>query len=355
MQLKQEEFRDIISGQRKGFAALLVRICLNILGAAYSLTIRLRNRLYNKGIFKTHSVSAPVISIGNITTGGTGKTPLVVWIVRHLTKQHYSAAILTRGYKSSFGVSDEATLLAQTCPGTPVIINPNRIKGAKLAISQGANILVMDDGFQHRRLTRDLDILTIDATEPFGFGKILPAGLLRESLKEIRRADAVVITRADQCNPEKIDNIKQTIKKYNSDMPIACTIHRPKSFQTASGKKIIPEEIKGKKIFAYCGIGNPNAFLNTLNNLGVHLVGKQIFSDHYHYSKENILEIYKNSLQADAELIVTTEKDWMKNRKLLRRDEISYFAYLVVELEFIEGESIITALIDRIIRTDKNV
>jgi len=352
--LKQEDFRDIISGRKTGVSAVLIRLMLRVAGFLYYLVILLRNGLYDAGVFKTQLISAKVISIGNITTGGTGKTPLVIWLARYLSRQH-RPAILTRGYKSEYGISDEASLLANACPGTPVIINPNRVKGAKLAVSQGANILVMDDGFQHRRLARDLDILTIDATEPFGYDKLLPAGLLREPINQIRRADAVIITRTNQVNSEQIEKIRKNLRKYKPDMPIACAVHQPKSVITATGTEITIEQMKSKKVFAYCGIGNPEAFLETIKKIGVNLVGHQFYSDHHRYIQEDIQKIYHQAIHRDTEIIVTTEKDWMKSKKLLQNEDMVYFAYLTVELEFIEGNDIIQGLIERIIRTKTDV
>lgn len=344
--LKQESFRDIISGRHKGIPAVLPRLGLGIASIPYSLAIRLRNAFYNHHIFKIQTVRAPVISIGNITAGGTGKTPLVAHLVKHLAGK-YKPAILTRGYKSNEGISDEATLLAQRYPGIPVIVNPDRVAGAKEAIAQGANVLVMDDGFQHRRLGRDLDIVTIDATEPFGFGRLLPAGFLREPVRQIGRADAVVITRANQSTDERIELIKQTIRKHKADMPIACAVHRCVSLNTADGGEMPPEKAREKKVFAYCGIGNPEAFFGTLEELGVNLAGRKIYPDHYHYTGSDVSQIVELAHNADAELVVTTEKDWIKSSGLLSGRDKPYFAYLTVELEFIEEEGIILGLIDR--------
>lgn len=351
--MNKEALHRLMSGQSQNPWIFLLRILLLILSFFYFLLIKLRNFLYSAGWLKTHQVNAVVISIGNITTGGTGKTPLVSHLVKYLAGK-YKPAILTRGYKSNEGISDEATLLAQTCPKIPVIINPDRVAGAKEAIAQDTNVLVMDDGFQHRRLARDLDIVTIDATEPFGFGRLLPAGLLREPVKQIGRADAIVITRANQTNPEKIEQIKQTIRKYKADMPIACAIHQCISLNTTGGETSL-EQLHEKKVFAYCGVGNPEAFFKTLEQLGVNLAGRKIYPDHYHYTSDDIPQITALAHSTNAELVVTTEKDWIKSSGLLSDQDKSYFAYLPVELEFIEEEDIMLGLVDKATSGKTNV
>ncbi len=352
--MNKEALHRLMSGQNQNLRICLLRVLLLIPSFVYSLLIKLRNFLYSAGWLKVHHVNAAVISVGNITAGGTGKTPLVAWLVKHLAGK-YKPAILTRGYKSNEGISDEATLLAHTCRQIPVMVNPDRVAGAKESIAQGANVLVLDDGFQHRRLARDLDIVTIDATEPFGFGRLLPAGLLREPVRQISRADAVVITRANQTTPEKTEQIKQTIRKYKVDMPIASAVHRCASLNTAAGGETSLEKVREKKVFAYCGIGNPEAFFRTLEELGVNLVGRKIYSDHYHYTGSDISQISKLAHNANAELVLTTEKDWIKSSGLLSDQDKPHFAYLTVELEFIEEEDIILGLIDKAASGKTNV
>lgn len=351
--MDKEALHRLMSGQNQNPWICLLRIFLLIFSFFYLLLIKLRNFLYSAGWLKIHRVNAVVISVGNITTGGTGKTPLVAHLVKYSAVK-YKAAILTRGYKSNEGISDEATLLAQTCPQIPVIINPDRVAGAKEAIAQGANVLVMDDGFQHRRLARDLDIVTIDATKPFGFGRLLPAGLLREPVKQIARADAIVITRANQTTPGKIKQIKQIIRKHKVDMPIACAIHQCSSLNATDGEKSL-EQLHEKKVFAYCGIGNPEAFFRMLEQFCVNLAGCKIYSDHHRYTDGDITQISKLAHNANAELVVTTEKDWVKSGGLLSDHDKSYFAYLPVELEFIEEEDIILGLVDKVVSGKTNV
>ena len=271
----------------------------------------LRNHFYDKGWFKIHKTDANVISIGNITTGGTGKTPLVIWISNKLVEKGFRTAILTRGYKlKKSKLSDEPAILVGSCPDSPVIINPDRIAGAVEAQNKyGAGVLVMDDGFQHRRIGRDLDIVTIDATEPFGYDRILPAGFLREPIDSIKRAHAVVITRCDLIDGARLTHIDEKLKTVNPSMVIAHSVHKPICEKALEHKQISLEQLKDRNIFAFCGIGNPKAFLSTLSKLGVKPIGSRAFNDHHSYSKECLIDIYEEARYLGADMILTTQKD----------------------------------------------
>ena len=227
LSLNQESCRRLISGQRTGAAAALLRLLLRIAAVGYSLVVRLRNFLYSEGWLKAHRVDSAVICVGNITVGGTGKTPLVVWLCKQIIANS-ECAILTRGYKSGQGkLTDEPAILAKSCPEASIIVNPDRVAGAEKAVSEfGADIIVMDDGFQHRRLRRDLDIIAIDATCPFGYGRLLPAGLLREPAGSIERADAAVITRYDQADDDSIAETKKRIEEIAPEIAVAKAIHK---------------------------------------------------------------------------------------------------------------------------------
>ncbi|HLB72798.1 MAG TPA: tetraacyldisaccharide 4'-kinase [Sedimentisphaerales bacterium] len=360
--MNQQDYRKLVSGQATGLGSSLLRLLLGIAACGYSLVIRLRNLLYSKGWFKTHRVNAAVISIGNITTGGTGKTPLVAWLCNEITQnsklktQNCKCAILTRGYKATQNSKlktqnyfDEPAILAQSCPQAKVVVNPDRVAGAVNAISFGANVLIMDDGFQHRRLARDLDIVAIDATMPFGFGRILPAGLLREPITALRRAGAVVITRADQAAQDQLTEIENKIRNIKADIVIARSIHSPVCAISRDGDRISLEKLQGKKILAFCGIGNPGAFLNTLKALGADLLGSAVFDDHHHYTHACLEKISKQARHLKADLIVTTQKDWTKIAPLLTDEKHLSFAFLAVEIRFQTGQDRLKGLIEHAI------
>lgn len=352
--MNQEAYLKLVSGESVGPGAAFLRCILGIASRIYGIIINIRNFLYSRRLLKVHRADAAVISIGNITTGGTGKTPLVIWLCRRIisdSKFQISSsqcAILTRGYKADTNYRDEPAVLAESCPGVQVVVNPNRVAGAAEAVGRfGAKVLIMDDGFQHRRLGRDVDILVIDGTVPFGYGKLLPAGLLREPICSLNRADAVVITRCDQVNEVELTQLEDRLKRINPEMVIARSIHAPICAKSIEDREINLEELEGKKIFAFCGIGNPNAFLNAVKGLGAELLGSKVFDDHYHYTNDSLTDIYEQARSLDAELILMTQKDWVSisSSAILNVGEGVDFAYLAIELRFISGEDKITELI----------
>jgi len=231
-------------------------------GVPYGAVMRLRRWAYNRGILTSHHVKVPVICVGNITTGGTGKTPMVKWVVDQLLERGKSPAILTRGYKSVDGKSDEAELLAQLT-GVPVVINPDRVAGARHAIKSGANVIVMDDGFQHLRLQRDLDIVLIDAMDPFGHNACLPCGLLREPKTALRAAGAIVITRCENQSPEALENLQDQLTRLAPQAILAQAIHAPVGIIDHNGNSLPLDALAGRKVVAFCGVGNPETMLDS--------------------------------------------------------------------------------------------
>jgi tetraacyldisaccharide 4'-kinase len=364
----EQSYRRLISGQSSGFGASTLRFLLTIAAIGYSLAVRLRNFLYSKGMLKVHHVEAAVICVGNITVGGTGKTPLVVWLCNQITQnpklkmQDCKYAILTRGYKAraqqNKDFEDEIAILADSCRNTKVIISPDRVAGAIEAVDKyTAKVLIMDDGFQHRRLARDLDIVTIDATQPFGYGKLLPAGLLREPVSSLDRARAVVITRCNQVSEAKLSELEQKLQAIDPDIIIAKSIHAPAYVKSRDNKEIGIECLKSKHVFAFCGIGNPDAFFYTIKDIGAELVGSKAYDDHYHYTDACLEDISEQAKKSGADIILTTQKDWTKfisNFKSQISNEKSQisdfksplpFAYLAIEIKFLAGEDKLTALI----------
>ncbi len=346
--MDQRTYYNLISGERRGPGGLMLLSLLWIISLVYSLVIRLRNICYDLGLIRSCSAKVPVISVGNITTGGTGKTPLVIWLGQLLEKKGIDCAILTRGYRTKKDdLSDEPAMLARSCPATKVVVDPDRVRGAARAVDEfDVKLLVMDDGFQHRRLRRDLDIITVDATRPFGYGRMLPAGLLREPAKSIRRADAVVITRFDRTEPEAIEKLEGAIQSINPGVTIAKAVHRHTHAQLITGEKIGIEALRGMKAFAFCGIGNPRAFITRLDDYGLQLVGSKIYNDHHPYTSSDVAEIYSMAEAKQADIILSTQKDWVKTALLADKEREILFAYLALELEFIEGADKIEQLVD---------
>ena len=385
--MNQESYRKLISGQKAGLGTALLRLLLGVAAGGYSVAVRLRNFLYSKKWLKVHRADAAVISVGNITVGGTGKTPLVIWLCKEIISDskfqisNSQCAILTRGYKATKNsklktqnYSDEPAILAESCPEVKVIVNPDRVAGAAEAVSKfGANTLIMDDGFQHRRLVRDLDIIAIDATRPFGYGKMLPAGLLREPVASLKRADAVVITRCDQIAETELSEIERKLQTINPNVIIARSIHAP-AYVKYPEPPVIPcktgiqknsetmdsclrrndsiKHLKGKKIYAFCGIGNPDAFLNTIKQLGANLVGSKVYNDHHHYTNDCLADIYEQAGGLKADLILTTQKDRTKiisdfKSQISDFESSLPFAYIGIEIKFLAGEDKLRGLIEK--------
>ena len=349
--MSQRIYLQIISREAPGLIGGAARLALTALSWPYAAVVRVRNHLYATGRLKAHRVNVPVLCVGNLTTGGTGKTPLVVWLCRYLQEKHVHCAILTRGYKTQAGeLSDEPALLAAQCPDTPVIVNPDRVAGAVEAIRRhNAQVLVMDDGFQHRRLSRDLDVVVIDATRPFGYGRVLPAGLLREPITGLRRAGAVVLTRCDQVAEDTLKRIEDDIRRINPDLVLARSSHVPIGIRTFAGTEIEMEQLRGQRVFAFCGIGNPQSFFRTVEQAGGMLVGSTVFDDHYHYASGDLDRIRAEAVRQKAWLVVTTQKDWTKISRLAGPREDPPLTCLTVELQITAGAERLTALIHRVV------
>ena len=217
-------------------------------------------------------------------------------------------------------------------------------------VEYSAKLLIMDDGFQHQKLARDVDIVAIDATEPFGCEKLLPAGLLREPVSSLKRADAVVITRINQTQPEKIQEIKNRITDINPNIVFAAAIHKPICAKLIKDKQIAIDKLADKKLYAFCGIGNPSAFFQTLDELALNIVGTRVYNDHHRYTDSDIAAICEDGRYKQAEMIITTQKDWVKTALLCIEKFDIPIAFLAVGLEFIDGQQEIIALVEDAIK-----
>ena len=285
--MNEQAFIDLISGRQQGTLPSLARFGLRCLSPIYAGATHLRNAGYEFGVSTSQQVNVPVISVGNITTGGTGKTPVVAFVVNQLLDEGHRPCILSRGYRAlDDGGNDEKRLLERLCPGVPHIQNPDRVTGAEQAIEDhNANVLVLDDGFQHRRLARDLDIVLIDATNPFGHEYVLPRGLLREPLNGLHRAHVLGITRCDQVSPEELNDIRSALVPF--EKPIVEIAFEPTCLVDRAGEHHTLAAFGGK-IGAFCGIGNPDGFRRTLESLDLELAFCEAFGDHCEYGHVEI-------------------------------------------------------------------
>lgn len=354
--MNQNTFRQLICRNDTRTKAKALRFLLRLAAVPYAVGVWLRNRLYDWGVLKTVAASVPVISVGNITAGGTGKTPLVIGLCRYLEGKGLRCAILTRGYKSERGpLSDEPALLARACAQTTVVVDSDRAAGARKAVSQyDAEVLVLDDGFQHRRLRRDLNIVTLDATCPFGYGRVLPAGLLREPLGGLKRADVIVITRCDQAEPEAIQQIEARLARLTRQIPIVKAVHRH-THAVTTGPSVLPlDTLHHHRAFVFCGIGNPEAFIEHIRQNGINIVGTRLFNDHQRYQPEDISAIASEAKDCGATAILCTEKDWVKVALLIPEGSGILWAYLAMELDFVEGVDILKSRIDALLNRKHN-
>jgi len=314
----------------------------------YGIAVSLKNLFYDKKIIIPARVSAKIISVGNISIGGTGKTPLVITLASIIKNKGYRTAVISRGYggkaKGTLCVSDgkniltspeesgdEPLLHAKNLPDIPVIADPDRIRAARYAEKHfQSEVIVLDDAFQHRKIDRDIDIITINAANPWGNKMLIPSGPLREPLKNLNRGDICVITHTDKSN--NIENIKSTIKKYSGDT-IFLTSHRPLSFYTLQHNKIPLHRMKNKPVLAFSGIANPDLFRKTLLDLNLDIRTFITFPDHHYYTAADQEKIWQKALLHKVKAVITTEKDIMRIDTWNKKNIPLY--YLKIELIFI--------------------
>lgn len=302
------------------------RTILYAVSLLYRLIINLHNWLYDRNIFRQVKLSCPVISVGNITVGGTGKTPCVIWLARMLKAQGFKPAVLSRGYgsKNSQPVNivadgnnillssdiagDEPYLIARSLKNIPVITGPQRIVTGKTAIEKfGANVLLCDDAFQHRQIFRDINLVLLDCQTPLGNGYLLPRGSLREPVTALDRADAFILTRTDEAKTAK-SIISNLICAQN--IPIFTSSHRPvDAVKGDYSSQISLYDLKGKKVCIFAGIAKPDSFAKTITAAGARIISFDVFPDHYCYTFVELKKIHHNFLESHADFLITTEKD----------------------------------------------
>ena len=326
------------------------------LSLLYRAGVAARSFLYEIGLLKQRRLSAKVISVGNVTVGGTGKTPLVIYLAENLSRQNKKVAILTRGYKRKKKemieltqatresvnweeVGDEPYLMARRFSQVPILVTKNRVlSGGYASEKLGSNILILDDGFQHLKLHRDLDVVVIDSSNPFGNEKLLPAGILREPMNSLERADLFVLTKTDQT--EDKDGLIEKLRTYNPKALVVESVYSVRSVEDACDRSSVnAEELTNRRALAFSGIGNPVSFTDTLEKLGIQVLGHRVFGDHYAYRKKDILDLAEEARDLGVDFIVTTEKDSVRI-PLINRLEIPLYV-LKIDLKIISGEDIL--------------
>ncbi len=312
---RTEYLLNLVSGRQRGVTAGLLRLGLRLASVPYGWAASVRNHLFDRGWKRREKVAVPVVSVGNLTVGGTGKTPCVEYVARFYRQMDLSVAILSRGYGAEHGPNDEALVLEENLPDVPHLQGADRVALARTAVEElESEVLVLDDGFQHRRLARDLDIVLIDATNPWGHGYLLPRGLLRESPRSLKRAGVVVLTRCDQAGGDEVKRIRARVAQLAHRAIVVETTHRPIGLFNGKREAAL-DEMTGKSVAAFCGLGNPGAFRRTLTDLGANVCDFRTYPDHHPYSRDDVEELrrWARGQPADA-LVLTTQKDLVKLR-----------------------------------------
>jgi tetraacyldisaccharide 4'-kinase len=353
-----EYFIKLTSGDNLSLVDRVILKLLWVLSIWYAMIMRFRASAYSLSIFRSFTLPRPVISVGNITVGGTGKTPVTAWIATYLLGKGKKVAVLSRGYGGSlegtvavvsdgikralspFEAGDEPCLLADNLPGLIVVIGSSRYDAGRLAMERfKPDIFILDDGFQHLNLKRDLNILLLDANRPLGNGYVFPAGLLREPSSAINRADLIVYTRADRsCNT--VDLVPESSSVLKSE-------HSLSGYKQLREEGVRSfEELKGLKGLAFAGIADPVQFFDSLEKCGVQLVATIAFPDHTDYGDEEITALAKLKRSSCADYLITTAKDAVK----VPVSSVDKFPFYVAQLEVsFYDDTALRAALDRLL------
>ncbi len=341
-------WRRTISVDRPGALGQVARAGLWLAALPVEVVARLRNFFYDRGVLAVLKPPVPVISFGNITVGGTGKTPAVIWCAQYLLQRGMRPGIASRGYNpdgpAGADGNDEARLIAEATPGVPHAWDADRAAAAaRLVKDHGCDVVILDDGFQHRRLHRSIDFALISALDPFGRGFVMPRGFLREPVSSLRRATCVIITHSNLVSSERLMEIRKRVWDIDEGIKLAEAVHRPTAL-VVEGVEQDPASINGARIFVFCGIGSPHAFVVSLANLGAEVLGIRSFGDHHVYTDEEVAEVLSQARERGAEMVVTTQKDRVKIEAL--PEKALPLAEMRVEFAITRGESTVTNMLD---------
>jgi len=348
-------FEDWLFEPEPGVFGELARIPFSILSLPYFLAVKARTAAFRKNWLKTHQLDLPVISIGNLTLGGTGKTPTAVWLAQKLSEKGLKPGLSIRGYHSRAEknpvlltgkadqdlnpglIGDEAAMIAQKLKSIPVLIGKNRIQAGEKAKELGVQVLILDDGFQHLKLKRNLDIVLIDGSKTLSREKIFPRGRLREPLAGLRRANLIIISRAQ----EQMKDLAAEIKLIHPAAPVFKMRYRV----------IGADQFAGRKAFAFAGIAEPEQFFDLAQSLKIHLAGKKSFSDHHYYQEGELRELEREAKEKGAEILLTTEKDLTRLKNFQTRIPLQA---LTIEPDFFGEEERILGIVIKLLAEWKN-
>lgn len=339
----EEAWKRIVEDTSWATWRVLPRGLLRLASFGYGIGVWFRNALFDLGWKRVDKAHVPVICIGNLTVGGTGKTPCVEYVADFF-RESKQVAILSRGYGGDGGPNDEAMLLEQNLPDVPHLQGRDRVELAKTAVEElESELLILDDGYQHRRLGRDLDICLFDATQKAIH--LFPRGYLREPLSALKRTDFLILTHADRVLPAERDALlKRLLRQY---LPCALAKHEPAEWQCEGGEFLEPDAFAGREAIGFCGLGKPESFRRTLDDLGVKLLDFKTFPDHHNYTREDVgaLRQWANRFPQGTP-VLTTQKDFVKLRlpDLADRELWS----LRIRMSFMEGEERFQEMLQRL-------
>ena len=323
----EASYLKIVGGETRGVIAWLSRAALSGVTPLYSTAVRGRNRLYDLGLKSSIELPRPTVSVGNLTVGGTGKTPVVAHLATSLAARGFAPAVLMRGYKAGAGEKGDEQRLLESLLGdaVPIEANAERAAAARnvLARRPGTDVFLLDDGFQHRRVRRAFDLVLVDATRPFGHGRVLPRGLLREPVAGLSRASAVLITRGDHVSGERVAEITAAVRRRTS-VPVFVSSFEPGGLLAADGKAAEPSD--GLRVLAACGVGNPDAFLFDLRRRRLDVAALRRFADHHDYDAVDVESMLAAARDVGAAAVVTTGKDWVKLRPIWPANAVAFVA-----------------------------
>lgn len=343
----------LLQGWERGFSAGAGGL-LSAVAGSYRGLLGAREWLYARGVLASRGLDCPAVSVGNLTVGGTGKTPAVELAVRTLLELGHRPGVLSRGYGRRGGgvqivadaasirldaeeAGDEPFLLARRLPGVPVVVGSNRFEAGTLARERfGITALVLDDGFQHRTLAKDLEIVMARAVNPWGNGRLIPGGPLREPLSGLARAHLVVATGARDAAAGA--EVRATVERTAPGVPVLTAVHVPTECFESSAMRFVPLSALGKaRLLAFAGIGAPDGFSRTLGETAVAVTAFEAFADHHWYSREDLARLDRRAAATGAEGLITTEKDWVRLRAMPPLKRPVYV--LSVRLHLTSGEA----------------
>ena len=377
----EQYFLDLMAGRRRKWYDRVITCLLFVASRFYRMAVQFRHWLYDKRVIRNQALGCLVVSIGNLSCGGTGKTPVVEVFARSLSQKGRRVAILSRGYRrkkrtfweklvhafnsgemelppqvvsdgndllmDSEHAGDEPYMLASNLPDVAVVVDKNRVKSGIHAIDEfETDVIILDDGFQYLKLKPHINIVLVDSTDPFGNGHVLPRGILREPIKNIRRADYIFLTKSD--GTHKNTHLKRFLRRHTRRAEIIECCHKPqhlvKLFSNREEQKL--SFLNGKKVAALSAIARPESFENFLEQLGAELVAKDHFADHHRYTQQEIIDFVNTAKASGAEMVVTTEKDAVRIPHIDRCDVPIY--YLRIQIDILSGKESFDQCISRI-------